>query len=338
MTDAPDSNFPDPMDAVLRLGMITDRLSPTALRRIELATAREWRKSTGTESVRRLGWRHMQAASVTVMALCGLWLAVEHVAPAPQRTVIGHLEHIDYPGAIEERALGRTRAIASGEALRVGEKILVRGGTRVAFASAGTLRLAAGTGIEVVSSSVIRLTDGDMYVDIPPERSSQVKLDIETPAGTFTHIGTQFQIAVHGGSTQLRVREGQVRWYSSDGEFLSSAGTRLTVDEDGKATRDEVPTSGADWQWAESLGRPFDIDGHPIAEYLRHFARETGRTLHFADERIARKAATTVMHGSLSKLTAVETLSAVMATTSMRFALTPDAIRIDTTDDTRSRH
>ncbi len=138
-----------------------------------------------------------------------------------------------------------------------GQRILVRGGGRIALASAGTLRLAAGTNIEIDSAQLLRLTDGDLYVDIPPERSASVHLAIVTPAGTFTHLGTQFQLAVHAGQTQLRVREGQVRWSSANHEVLAGPGTQLSIDRDGHATREQIVTTGADWGLGRDARRAF---------------------------------------------------------------------------------
>ncbi len=62
-------------------------------------------------------------------------------------------------------------------------------------------------------------------------------------------------------------------------------------------------------------------------------ARETGRALVFASPDEERRATQTILHGSLQRLNAVESLSAVMATTSLRFTLGNDSIRIEPAAD-----
>jgi hypothetical protein len=331
MNDTPYTDSPDPMDDILRRGMSTDPLPDAALHRIRQATEREWRSATAASRTGPGWWRYASAAAALLVVVGG-WFAVSRPPDQTPLATIGRLERIDYPGAVEQRPWARDRQIIAGESVHAGQRILVRGGARIALASAGTVRLAAGTDIEVVADDLIRLTDGSLYVDIPPEHSPRVALAILTPAGTFTHLGTQFQLAVHGEQTQLRVREGQVRWRSEAGDILSGAGTGLSIDTNDRATREQIPVSGADWQWAEMLAGSFNIDEHSLAEFLSYFARETGRTLQYADSTIERKAAATVLHGTMANLSTVETLSAVMATTSLRFTLTPNAVRIESAD------
>ncbi|MEJ0100775.1 MAG: FecR domain-containing protein [Pseudomonadota bacterium] len=318
------------LDIVLRRGMHAEPLPQAALVRIRVASEAEWRASTG-QPVRRHRWpRYAAAATIAMLMLGGGWIIGTRHQPG---ALVGHFEHIDYPGAVEQHRWLHDRALADGEEVHSGQRILVRGGGRIALASAGSLRLAPGANIQIDSAEQVRLTDGDLYVDIPPARSASVHLAIVTPAGTFTHLGTQFQLAVHEGATQLRVREGQVRWSSADHEVLSGPGTQLSIDRDGHAVREQTGTTGADWAWAEVLGAPFEIENRSLADYLHYVARETGRALLFTSPEEERRASTTILHGSIQRLNAVESLSAVMATTSLRFTLGSDSIRIESSAD-----
>jgi len=179
------------------------------------------------------------------------------------------------------------------------------------------------------------LVDGSVFVDVPPVSTQNTRLAIQTPAGTFTHLGTQFQVAVYDGQTQVRVREGQVSWHSSVGDSVTGAGVELLIDKQGRVTRNQVATTGPVWRWTEVLAAPFEIENRPLADFLQHVARETGRKLVFGTPAVERRAAATIMHGSIDKLTSVEALSAVMATTSLRYALNEESIRIELEGDAK---
>lgn len=319
----------DPVDTALRRGMHADPLPDKALVRIRAATRAEWWSVVdGTQ--RGHHWRrHAIAAGIGMLLLAAGWMVHTRDPAIPSSASIGRLERIDYPGVIEQHRWSRDRSLSDGEELRTGQHILARGGGRIALVKAGSLRLAAGTSIRIDSDHLVQLTDGDIYVDIPPEFSAHVQLTIQTPAGTFSHLGTQFQLAVHRGQTQLRVREGQVRWHSGTLDVLSGPGTQLSIDQEGHAVRELASTTGADWAWAEMLGTPFDIEGRSLGDYLHYIARETGRTLQFSNSADERRAQTTILHGSIQRLTPVESLSAVMATTSLQFTLNQDSIRIE---------
>src|SRR6478735_9305830 len=332
MSDPDDMDNPVEMDSVLRRGMQTEPLSTQALQRIRTATEKEWRISTTVASRPRSWWRYATAAAV-LLVLGGCWLLASHLAMAPQGAVLGRLERADYPGVIERHAWSQDRVVAGGELLRAGQDILARGGVRIALPAGGSVRVAPGTGIEVLSEQLLKVVDGSVYVDIPPASSSQVRFAVQTPAGTFTHLGTQFQIAVQGGHTQIRVREGQVRWHSAAGDVVSAAGSQLLIDQQGIAKSEAMAVTGASWSWAEALAARFDIENQSLADFLRYIGRETGRKVVYSDQQVEHRAASTILHGSIQEFTAVEALSAVMATTSLRFTLEGDSIRIESGSD-----
>ncbi|MEO8315677.1 MAG: FecR domain-containing protein [Pseudomonadota bacterium] len=328
------------LDSVLRRGLQTVPLAPEAMERIRAATEAQWRVSVGAvegpeakakaevESSRPWGM-YASAAAVVMMLLVGGLFAVIRNPAASSGTVLSRLEKTEYPGVVELHTWSHDRALANGEVLRKGQRILARGGARIALPTAGSLRVAAGTSLEVASDQLFKLSDGDIYVDVPPAATHEVQLVIETPAGTFTHVGTQFQLAVHAGQTEVRVREGQVRWSSAAGDVVAAAGTRIMIDDHGSATTGQIDTTGSDWVWAETLADAFVIDNRSLTEFLRYFARETGRKLVFADATVEQRADATKLHGSVQKLSQLDALSAVMATTSLRFTLDASSVRIE---------
>lgn len=324
----------DELSNFLRRGLRADPLTPEALERIRSATRAEWSASIETTHGTRRWMRHASAAAAAGLLLAGAWFAVTQFATDPPGAVLGQLVRADYPGAVERHRWSGSEAIAIGHALRERQDISVRGGAIIAMVSGGTLRLAAGTGISILSDHVVRLNDGDIYIDIPPLPKRQVPFIVQTPVGTFTHLGTQFHVAVHGDQTLIRVREGQVRWQSAEGDIISDAGTQLRIDAQGRAKRTEIATSGPEWTWAEALGPSFDIENRTLADFLRFIARETGRKLAFASPAVEQRASTLRLHGSIDKLAPADALAAVMATTSLRYAVNSTSIRIDFAGDT----
>ena len=72
------------------------------------------------------------------------------------------------------------------------------------------------------------------------------------------------------------------------------------------------------------------IENRPLIEFLEWFARETGRKL-VIDDTARKQAAGIRMHGNVRGLTLTEALSAVMATTTLRYELPEGVIRVSST-------
>ena len=153
---------------------------------------------------------------------------------------------------------------------------------------------------------------------------------VVTDAGEFRHEGTQFAVAIVEGQTRLRVREGSVLWRADAGDSTVHAGTEVIIDRNGKATRRSIATAGRDWAWTESMAPEVAIENRPLLEFLEWFARETGRKL-VIDDAARKQAASIRMHGNVRGLTVTEALSAVMATTTLRYELPEGVIRVSST-------
>ncbi len=157
-----------------------------------------------------------------------------------------------------------------------------------------------------------------------------------TDAGEFRHEGTQFAVAIVEGQTRLRVREGRVLWRAGAGESPRCiAGTEVIIDRNGKATRRSIATAGRDWAWTESMTPEIAIENRPLIEFLEWFARETGRKL-VIDDAARKQAASIRMHGNVRGLTVTEALSAVMATTTLRYELPEGVIRVSSTRESKT--
>jgi ferric-dicitrate binding protein FerR (iron transport regulator) len=150
-------------------------------------------------------------------------------------------------------------------------------------------------------------------------------------------VGTQFALAVNRDETRLRVREGSVHWLAAGAESTVEAGTEVVFNADQKKAERRISTSAADWDWAAHITPDFEIENRPLGDFLNWVARESGRKLILVDDQARTQAATIRMHGSVRGLTPMQALSAVMATTELRFDLPEGQIRVSFGGDTTPR-
>jgi uncharacterized NAD(P)/FAD-binding protein YdhS len=151
---------------VLRSGLTARPLDAEAMARIRKATEQEWRTQVRPQRMRK-GWTRMAiAASAAIVAVAG-GLMFTFQGVDTQSPALGRLERVGMQGVVERNWLNRSVALNSGDLLRAGETVHARSNALVTLANGGTLRLVAGTHINVVSDTKIRLTRGVAYVDIP---------------------------------------------------------------------------------------------------------------------------------------------------------------------------
>jgi hypothetical protein len=292
------------------------RLDPPAADAAEIRAAvhAEWDAVTGRR-VRRI--RAGVAAAASVLLALAVWWAVGPAPNAPPALV-----------ARVERVLGSDAAAA---AVAVGDE-LVEGTTlstgpnpvALRLASGGSLRLGPMSEIVLTGTDAAELVAGALYFDSEDLRYA-VEFTVTTAVGTLRDVGTQFLVRLDDGQRlDVGVRDGRVALMTRDDTGSAGAGERLVVTQDATLIRREsTATFGADWDWAERLAPPFEIDGRSLGEFLTWFAAQTGRTIVFADLAVEREVLATVLKGSIDQ-EPLQKLSAVMATTSFKATLEAD--------------
>ncbi|HVS15280.1 MAG TPA: FecR family protein [Thermoanaerobaculia bacterium] len=218
--------------------------------------------------------------------------------------------------AVVERVTGAR--VASGsrapEALTVDRRLaagdVVETGGEAAFAAlrlptGGSLRLAPGSRVELVSPSEIALVLGAVYFDsgsVEPVRASA--LTVHTAWGVVEDVGTQFEVRILEGREELgagavlrvRVREGEARWRGPATEASAGRGEELELGRDGNVERAEIDPAGDAWTWVLESAPPLRLEGRTLGELLDWVARETGWQVRFEDRRLARLRSE-IMHG-----------------------------------------
>jgi ferric-dicitrate binding protein FerR (iron transport regulator) len=310
------------MDRALTDVLRTPPLDSQALERIRVVVEKEWRTSTihrRSRAIRRWGWASL-AAAVLVIALTTAWFA-NH---AGEPVVFGSISRSDANG-IDARHVG--------DPLRAGDT--ARGPMLVLLAGGGSLRIAADSTVDITSAAAIRLERGKIYVDMPPAPATSARLSVWTHAGIIEHVGTGFEVLSDDAGIRIRVREGRIRLRGVSGAagnskvVLADAGTELLAASGGGIVQRPVATFGSDWLWVASLAPAYEIEGQPLLNFLQWVSRELGRRLEFGDSAARDIAARTILHGSIREHEPLDALANVLATTSLRYEILGDAIRVN---------
>jgi ferric-dicitrate binding protein FerR (iron transport regulator) len=300
-------------------------LDPQALERIRGVVENEWRASTALHRrtrIRRWGWASL-AAAVVVIAVTTAWFAKFAGEPA----VFGSISR--------SGGNGSDVRFHAGDRLRAGDTLKAHGPMLVLPVAGGSLRIAADSTVSVTGAADIRLERGKIYVDLPQAPAPSARLNVWTRAGLIEHVGTGFEVLSDDAGVRIRVREGRIRLRSPPGAtgrsnvILADAGTELLSASGGAIVQRPVATYGVDWLWVASLAPIYAIEGQPLLDFLQWVSRESGRRLEFGDSRARDIAARTILHGSIRDHEPLDALANVLATTSLRYEILGDAIRVN---------
>jgi hypothetical protein len=243
--------------------------------------------------------------------------------------------------ATVERVQGNVALDGSDVPLRVGAQVPQNariathsGQIALRLADGGSLRLAPQSELTLLAAAEVDLRSGALYFDSDGSTGS-ANLEVRTAFGTLRDIGTQFSARLSPGRLQLGVRDGRVALARGGGDIAANAGERVTVPQGaGAVSRDRIATYGEEWAWAERLAPPFDIDGRRVIDFLTWVARETGRTLVFADAGASQVANEHVLTGSID-LEPLPKLAAVMTLTDLASAVDGERIVVSTKKGTQ---
>jgi ferric-dicitrate binding protein FerR (iron transport regulator) len=288
------------------------RMQPPAAdtEEIRRAVYAEWDAVTG-----RRVWRKRAgvAAAASVLLAVALWVGggLNPGAPPP---VVARVERVqgDVEGPVAARA-------AIGDELVVGT-VLATGTGQVALrlASGGSLRVGPRSEIVLTGADGAELVAGVLYFD-SEDRRSGMEFTVTTGLGTVRDVGTQFLVRLDDDRSELDVgvRDGRVSLMTSGESGTAGVGERLVATQNTSTIRrDAIPTFGSEWDWAEKLAPPFDIDGRTVSDFLTWFAAQTGRIVEFGSPAAERLAQQTILSGSID-LEPLQKLSAVMALTDL---------------------
>lgn len=278
---------------------------------------------------RSAGRRWLLAAAISAVAVGIAWTFMRPLtspSPAPVATFIASR------GAVRVAATTGSAAVVSGDPLPAGTRIETGpAGSALLAVTAVAIRVGPGTVLDLERPDRVRLDRGRIYVDSGPPGHRGGDLVVVTSLGNVEHLGTQFQVQFDPGqSLSVAVREGRVRLITSGGTQTLGLAEGATVARSGAITRATIEPYDAMWAWVSEFVPDFPIDGRPLSAFLDWVARETGRTLSFAGPASRADTDHTTLNGSISGLTPMQALDAVLATTRFRYdATVPGQLRIE---------
>jgi ferric-dicitrate binding protein FerR (iron transport regulator) len=195
------------------------------------------------------------------------------------------------------------------------------------------LRLAEGTSVTLAAATRIELESGRAYIDSGVTGAEPVA--IVTRLGTVRDIGTQFEARLQDDVLRLRVRSGRVQFSHGGLRYESGAGEQLSIVGDRMVERGSIAATDVDWRWVETLATAPDVDEQPVTRLLDWVARETGRPIRYRDAEVERRAASTILHGSIRHLAPLEALTAMLATTDLEYVELTDGTLLIQSKPTR---
>ncbi len=297
--------------------------------RVRAAVREEWQRVT--QERRRRNFMIVAVAATVAFAAVGVgvstqWPTSQRGEPVAQMVrTTGAVQWIGPDGSQLPLSSATTRTVRAGDQVVTGTDA----GASLTMGGEVSVRLGPDSRLRWVDGHRARLLSGAVYVDSSPDETSVPlagKLTIDTEFGRVTHVGTQYMVLVAPGALTVRVREGLVMLEADSNREVARASEEVTIDRAGSVRRGRVPLDGPLWSWVEALASGFDVSNRTLLEFLEWTARETGRTLQFADARTREEARTTVLQGSTHGMSVAQALDSVMATTT--FVATPQGDRL----------
>lgn len=307
---------------------------------VEEAVRTEWLAVTG----RRRRWRRAAGISLAAAALVAAMLPLIHRGPGPGGTELREMARVG-------RVTGQVRVFAeqfSGPGAPTARQLPIYVGQslRTESESGISLRLAGGISLRVdedsklvmVDEQTVKLERGRLYVATEPKgpaagdrNSPAQRLEVVTERGAIRHLGTQYMVYFGSQALRVNVREGvvQVRSPGDSGSVpvYVPDGQQLSIDAFGARQLSPGDTHGERWQWVESLGPGFALDGHTMAEFLEWVADETGYEIVYESEQARSVAEEAVLHGEVD-LPARDALEVVVKTSDLAAEFRDGAIQV----------
>lgn len=292
------------------------------------AVEAEWRATCAARQRRQRMTLWSVAASVAVVAVTA-WLA----QPLYMRSdaLVASLSRIEGPVEYRSDSDEKWGPLPAGVTLRGGAELRTGESGRAALrlASGVEMRMDSSTRIAFDDTNHARLRRGGVYVDSGANAADASRdLELDTPAGTVRHLGTQYEARVVGDAVRIGVREGRVSVDLRGADAIGTAGEQLVI-EDGRVARSPLAPNAASWAWIGAVTPAFAIEGRSVNEFLAWAGRETGRRITYASPEAAQQARAIVLKGSVSGLTPDEAVAAVLSTTPLATAIEGDQIRVE---------
>jgi len=284
----------DVVERLVRLADSGPEIPADGAARIKTAVAPLWR----TEVRERARRRRL------------LWGAGALAAAAIISFAIRVIPRADLTTPVVERTVAR---FERGGDIAAGSPVRTDSVSRAAIRLNGgqSLRLDLNTHVRLLSSRIVELDRGAVYVD--SENPNTVPVEIRTRFGIVRDIGTQFEVRSEDSLT-LRVREGTVSFSTGPETIEIPGGTSLAIARDGSRVSTAISPDAQEWKWVQTVAPAFAIEGRTVTALLEWVARETGTRVRYESADAEKMARTAVLHGTLGDLRPAQAPGVILPT------------------------
>ena len=286
---------------------------------IRRAVLAEWDAVTGARIWRKRAAFAAVAASLLVAAV--VYVGGGDPTPSAPAPLIASVERVE--GVV---------TTAGGSRLGLGSGIIARtqvetgeGQLALSLASGGSLRIGPRSRVVLAGNEEAELLAGVVYFDSEEQRASEFV--VTTRLGRVRDVGTQFLVRLDAQQLDVGVRAGRIDLSRGRTSDSAGVGERLVASQGSSdLRRDSIPTFGNDWEWAERLAPPFDINGRTLGEFLAWFEAQTGRTVVFRDA-AAESKRETLLKGTID-MPPLQKFAAVLSTVDLTYVLDGERVVI----------
>jgi len=275
---------------------------PEAVReRVFAAVEREWQ----VRNSRRFRPLIAAAASVAVAILIGVsYLSRDqgfNLDVAATESLWVDRVHLDTGGARLQ--------------VRPGTTMVADAASRLSTGNGADLRLRAGTEVHWVDPDVISLERGSIYV--ATEGSNH--MEVRTPMGVVTDIGTRFMVTLADGALEVAMRDGITEIATDHGNYVAQAdrysGDVVRVADNRISARSESASDDR-WSWIHQVHPGYSETG--VADLLNAIATDLGLPLAFSSPAVKASIMSLQLTGDISGLPPKDALSVVLGTSGLR--------------------
>jgi ferric-dicitrate binding protein FerR (iron transport regulator) len=313
---------PDTLASLIQAGGRREAPPEWAAERAYAATVDAWRAKVRARRTRMIATLAASIAVLGIAAALTLNLVGSRLRPVAS---IGHVERVIgsvqiRPAGVREWSLLQETAAALTEGTEL--RTPAGGGAALRLHDV-SVRIADRTELVLDSQARLSLQQGTVYLDTGGG-ATQRRMLIVAGSTSVTDIGTQFEVRYQGSDYRLRVREGAVLLQRGALRRRGTAGEQIIIDEHDAVRSSQITASDPGWSWIHNLASAPDIDHQPLTVLLTWVARESGVKVRYASPAIERKAATTILHGSIQRLKPFEALEVMLATTDLQHEVLSD--------------
>jgi len=188
-------------------------------------------------------------------------------------------------------------AVMAGQTIKTDHE----SGIGLEWGNGGSLRIAADTRVEFVSSEAIYLRSGRVYFDsTPSDVPNAAQLSIQTDHGTVTHVGTQYMTYTASDELTVTVREGRVSIAGNYYDTNVLEGQHSSITGSARPSVTSFQRYGPAWKWIEATSPILDTDGRSVDAFLNWVSRETGLKIEYPDAATKQAALDVVLKGTVN--------------------------------------